>query len=369
MFDSISRSSLQLAVLLSSTLLGCPHPTQPGETGDSGGPDTVPCQDSYDDPTTGLPDLRCTQAANDSDYFWFAREAIEAAEHRVHVIEYLLYDSGLAEQLLLELVDAAERGVEVKVLADEASSDTEDVVDWLRSQAGGAIQAKLDSGSTTSHNKLIIADDVSLVGSHNMSSSALASNHESSMYLTEADVTAYYEDYFQSMWANSDNDPALTKPSRQDLVPIKNREIYSYLEGCMDGAQERVRLVMYALVYYDDGLSPTYDLAQSILAAHSRGLDVAVVLDQSDWIVANDINDAAIDLLRGRGVPLRVTDRDTTTHAKMLLCDDTVIVGDANWSYSSMEDYNGTSVQVGRPAVAQQYIEWFEEIWEESEAP
>ncbi len=351
-------ASLVLA-LACPLVLGCPT-TEPSETGDSE-PELT-----GDD---GLPDLAVTQAANDSDYFWFARESIEAAEERVHVIEYLLYDSGLAGELLGELVDAAERGVEVKVLADEASDDTEDSLDWLVAESGGAIQAKFDSGSTTSHNKLIIADDVSLVGSHNMSSSALSGNHESSMYVAEAEVTGFFEDYFQSMWASSDNDPSLSKPANEQVVPIKNKEIAGYLEACLDGAQEQVRLVMYAMVTYDDASSDVYVLTQAVYAAHDRGLDVKVVLDQSDWISDNDINDEAIVGLQARDVPLRLADRNTTTHAKMLLCDDTVIVGDANWSYSSMELYNGTSVQVTRGNVADQYREWFDEIWDEGGAP
>ena len=243
------------------------------------------------------------------------------------------------------------------------------MLDWLRSQSDDAIQAKLDSGSTTTHNKLIIADDVSLVGSHNLSSSALAENHEASIYVAEAEVTGFYEDYFQALWVNSDADPSLEKPDNSTVVPIKNKEIAAYLESCLDGAQERVRLIMYAMVTYEDSSSDVYVLTRALLAAHERGLDVKVVLDQSDWITDNDINDQAIATFESRNVPLRLAERDTTTHAKVLLCDDTVIVGDANWSYSSMELYNGTSVLVSRTAVVDQYWEWFDEIWAEGEEP
>jgi phosphatidylserine/phosphatidylglycerophosphate/cardiolipin synthase-like enzyme len=348
--------SLILAALFAQA---CPAP-RGGETGDSEPDSTIP---------SGTPDLGISQAANDSDYFWFARESIEAAQTRVHVIEYLLYDTGLAEQLLLELVDAAERGVEVKLLADETVEDTAGNLDWLRDASGGAIQAALDSTGTVSHNKLIIADSVTLVGSHNMSSSALSANHEASMYMVEADVTDFYEAYFQSMWADSDIDPSIDKPDRDDIVPIKNDEIGGQLLGCLSDAQERVRLVMYAVSYRPGDSGDVTSLVNSVVQAHDRGVDVQVVLDQSDWIESNDINDEAIALFQQQGVALRLAERGVTTHAKMLLCDDTIIVGDANWSYSSMELYNGTSVAVTRPAVAAQYLAWFDEIWEEGEAP
>ena len=113
--------------------------------------------------------------------------------------------------------------------------------------------------------------------------------------------------------------------------------------------------------------SQVNSLTEDLADAHQRGIDVQVVLDQSDWIYQNDINDEAMEYLLGAGVPLRNSPRDVTTHAKMLMCDSRVIVGDANWSYSSFELYNGTSVQVEREDVAAQYEEWFQEIWQESE--
>ncbi len=354
------------ALLLAGLAVACtPDPDGPVD-------DTSPagaCVPGENDPSTGQPDLRCTQAANDREYFWFAREAIEAAQTRVHVMEYLLYDTGEAGLLLEELIDAAERGVEVKVLADEEVDETAGVISWLESASGGAIDGKLDSSSTVSHNKLIIADDVTLVGSHNMSSSALGDNHEGSVYIVEPEVTSFYEAYFQAKWVDSGSSPSATKPSVDGIVPIIDDEIGGYLLDCLDGAQQEIRLVMYALAYRPGDSGDVTTLINHLVQAHDRGVDVAVVLDQSDWIASNDINDEAIDLLESRGVSLRLADRDVTTHAKVLRCDDTVIVGDANWSYSSMELYNGTSVQVTREAVAEQYRVWFDEIWDEGEAP
>jgi len=355
-----------VAALAFSALLLAGCPSTPPEPDDSAPDDSADPGCAVSNP----PDLACTQAAFDRDYFYFAREAVRAADARVHVIEYLLYDSGLAELLLQELVAAAERGVEVKVLADEAGDpDTSETISWLRSASDDAIEAKLDSPDTTTHDKLIVADDITLVGSHNMSSSSLADNHESSAYLVDGEVTAFYEAFFQALWADSDRDPSLTTPPGTEIVPIKNREIADHLLDCMDGAQEQVRLVMYAISYRQGESGAVTDLVNHLVAAHDRGVDVAVVLDQSDWITDNHINDEVIELFQSRGVPLRLAEREVTTHAKALRCDGTVIVGDANWSYSSMELYNGTSVQITLPLVTEQYGEWFDAIWAAGEAP
>jgi len=316
-----------------------------------------------------LPDLGRTQTAFDGDYFWFARESIEAASQRVHLVEYMLYDGTLTGDLLDELLDAAARGVEVKVLADEEGDETSQVLSRLESESGGAIATRLDSSSTTPHHKLIIADGVALVGSHNFSDSALGWNNEASMYLVEAGVVDFYEDYFQALWSDSSQDPALPATEADGVVPIANRDIADHLLGCMDGAQQELRLVLYALSYRQGEANDVTTLLNHLIAAWQRGVDVQVVLDQSDWIRQNGINDEAIDLLLDQQVPLRLSDPDTVTHAKAMRCDQTVIVGDANWSYSSMELYNGTSVQVTRGEVADSYEAWFLDIWDEGEEP
>ncbi len=345
------------ALLASSALcLSCSDP----EGGDSSQP-----TDSGGD--TAVSGLGGTQAINDRDFFYFARESIEAATRRVHVIEYMIYNSGTVTDLLDALAEAAARGVEVRVLADEEGDETAAALSYMESASGGSLVGSLDSSSTTTHNKLIIADDVALVGSHNFSSSALGYNNEASMYVVDTQAVDYFERYFQALWLDSDADPQLDKDSAASVVPIKNREIDDALAACIADAQSSIRLVLYALCYRESDDSQVNSLTEDLADAHQRGIDVQVVLDQSDWIYQNDINDEAMEYLLGAGVPLRNSPRDVTTHAKMLMCDSRVIVGDANWSYSSFELYNGTSVQVEREDVAAQYEEWFQEIWQESE--
>ena len=56
-------------------------------------------------------------------------------------------------------------------------------------------------------------------------------------------------------------------------------------------------------------------------------------------------------------------------HAKVLRCDDRVIVGDANWSYSGLALYSGLSVVLEVSEVVEGYGGWLDAIWEGSQAP
>jgi len=302
--------------------------------------------------------------ANNRDYAPYAIEAIDAASERVHVIEYVIYNSGTVTDLLDAMVAAADRGVEVKLLADEEADDIDDVLAFLED---GGVTAKKDSPEKTTHNKLIIADDISLVGSHNFSTSAMEYNNEASVRICDPRVADYYEGYFQALWQSPTVTPVLSKPNSPPVTPLHNSEIVEHLEACLTEASSRVRVVLYAACYrHDYPGSDANRMVEGLVEAHQAGLDVKVILDQSDWMVEQHINDAAIDMLVAGGVELRFPAPGRVTHAKMLLCDDTVIVSDANWCYSGFTLYNGTSAQIDSADFAGQYIEYFDSIWQHS---
>jgi phosphatidylserine/phosphatidylglycerophosphate/cardiolipin synthase-like enzyme len=344
-------------LLLASTLCvaGC-----------AGGCASDPASDDDDD-DDATADL-AVMPANDADYHGLALGAIEQATERVHVIEYVIYNEGPVATLLDAMVDAHGRGVEVKLLADEAGYETDVAVSWLQSVG---IEAKYDSPETTTHNKLIIVDDRTLVGSHNFSTNAMTVNHESSALVADAAVTDWYEGYFQALWLDSDDDPTLDTDTSHWIVPLKNREIPGALDQCISNAQQRVRVLLYAMVYTDEYPdSDTNRMVERLVQAHQQGIDVQVVLDQSTWIVDNEINDRAIEVLRAGGVDLRYAPTGGgVTHAKLTVCDNVTIVSDANWSYSAFAWYNGTSVKIVSPEVAEQYLEYFDGIREASRVP
>ncbi len=319
------------------------------------------CPTRPDDPLSPV-DPDSVRPVNDREFAVAARDAIDSATTRVHVIEYVIYDSGAVHDLLQAMVDAAGRGVEVKVLADETADDTADALAFLES---GGVDVSFDSPDTTTHNKLIVADDVTLVGSHNFSHSALSYNHEASLRVDDPTVTAFYEAYFQALWEDPDPEPLLDDPGTDPVVPIADRDIAGRLDGCITGARERIRVVMYAISYRDDYPDSEVNLlVEELVAAHVRGVDVAVVLDRSDWIDSNGINDRAAEVLLAGDVPLRSAPSSQTTHAKVVVCDDTVIVGDANWSYSAFDKYHGTSLQVTSADRADEYVVWFDGLWD-----
>lgn len=305
--------------------------------------------------------------ANNRDYLPIALEIIAGAEERVHLIEYVIYPDGSVRVLLDALIAAAERGVEVKLLADETGGSTAEALELLRA---GGVEARFDDPSVLTHNKLIIADDQVLVGSTNLTSNALDQNNESNILIDDANVAAYYEAYFQALWDDPAAEPAVTWGRETRLVPLSNRDIFQAYLTCLQESEREIELVLYAM-RYDDAYptSPYNRLVDALIEAHRRGTRVRVVLDASDWIVDNEINDRATELLLEAGVPLRNPPPSRITHAKLLICDDTVVVSDANWALSALERYHGTSVRVTDADLAGEYRAYAQMIWDQSREP
>ena len=335
-----------------------------------------PAQPSpFDNPTTGdtedtvpsipVVEVGPTRAINNRDYLLAALDAIDAAQEHIRVAQYLLYDDTPVDALLQHLTDAAERGVLVQVLADEEGSETEEILSDLANQN---IETQLDTKNTTLHNKLIVADNVVVVGSHNLTDAAMDRNHEGSVLVNDAEVATWYASWFDAMWVDPTPDPVTDPWTRTDLVPIADRMITEALLSCIEQATEDIEVLIYAIAY--DANYPGSDVDRLLTAledAHDSGVEVRVVVDGSFWIIDNHVNDAAIARLDDAGIQLWRTPASVTNHAKVLRCDDTVIISDANWSYSGLELMHGTSLQATTNDLSAAYRSWIKTIREDAD--
>jgi len=292
--------------------------------------------------------------------------ALAAAETRVRVAQYTLWDSGAVVDLVDALGDAAERGVRVQVLADEEASDTPGLLAELEARG---VETQLDSPDVTLHNKLWIIDDAVLTGSHNMSNSALTANREVSVRVTDPEAVAAFSDWFDAVWAAPESDPTIAAMSGATRAYFDDAVLDGVL-GCIAQSRESLRVAMYAFSWSDEYPGGEVDqVLQALLAAHARGVALQVVLDGSSWIVDNAINEGAIAQLTTAGVPVRVADNEAVVHAKVMVCDQTAFVSDANWSYSGMVRYHGASVAVDGARVADPLAAWIDGLWRDGKVP
>lgn len=104
-------------------------------------------------------------------------------------------------------------------------------------------------------------------------------------------------------------------------------------------------------------------VSEALLAAHKRGIKVAVVADQK----GNSTRYTAVNFLANHGVSVRLNGNYTIMHHKFMVIDGiSVQLGSFNYS-SAAVDKNAENVLLlkGVPDIASQYAEEWKRLWDE----
>jgi phosphatidylserine/phosphatidylglycerophosphate/cardiolipin synthase-like enzyme len=148
--------------------------------------------------------------------------------------------------------------------------------------------------------------------------------------------------------------PAFAGPIEVAFSP--NRGATELIVKTIGQAKHTVRVAAYSFT--------SSDIAEALLDAHRRGVDVKLVVDRSQ--VRPDPTDASI--LAGQGLPVRADYRYAIMHDKFVVVDgETVEEGSFNFTVAA-ESRNAENVLVIHDAdVAAQYGKEWNRLWTESE--
>ena len=204
------------------------------------------------------------------------------------------------------------------------------------------------------HAKLVVVDGrIVLLGSTNWTGNSMGNNNESNVRLDDPALAAAFARYFAALWTDSAAEPDLPAVESGAVKTVVNRQYFPEVLGLFNAATQRIRVVMYGISY-----SPKYaggkvnQLVEALAAARARGVDVAVIIDLSDYnALLNKVNRPAKEFLAGAGVAVFDDPAKTTTHAKLIVADDVAVVGSGNWGKDALETRNETCVAVRDAAV------------------
>jgi phosphatidylserine/phosphatidylglycerophosphate/cardiolipin synthase-like enzyme len=139
-------------------------------------------------------------------------DLLPRARRSVHIVMYRMsiypnYPDSVANKLVDELIAAAARGLDVRVLIDDCSYYADSADANLASaitlhQRG--IEVRFDAPEETTHAKLVVIDGESVIlGSTNWNYYSLERNVEANVALLRIPaVAAPFEDYFERLWAS-----------------------------------------------------------------------------------------------------------------------------------------------------------------------
>jgi phosphatidylserine/phosphatidylglycerophosphate/cardiolipin synthase-like enzyme len=302
------------------------------------------------------------------DYMPVLLESLRTARSSVKVAHFEFHPDETTEIIAKAMGSAAKRGVSVRVLIESSLDFNKEGLLMLEQEK---INAKLDNPSKILHTKLVVIDKKKvLIGSTNFSGNSLNNNNEVNVCISGGRIGAFFSDYFESLWRgeSANANPSPTSATVRGVTPFTDRKHMSVIKKTIDSSTNRLCLIMYGTRYYSEQPdSPSTRLVDSLATAAQRGVDVHVILEKSDYnSTLNRLNrETARRLLKG-GVVVRFDRQSVTTHAKMLIADDKVIIGSANWGYQALMQRHEASVLIDHPRLAQYFKGYFTTIWKRS---
>lgn len=268
---------------------------------------------------------------------------IDSAERTLDVQMYLFTVRALADRL----VDARERGVNVRVIIDPDTDGDAAVRSTLA--AGGVPVRDANSLFEFAHAKYLVIDgEAAVIMSANFNGGAMSEERNYGIIDRDPDDVADLQAIFAADWAAAGGEsaqPADLSCTRLIVSPNNAKQRILELIG---SARETLELeIMY--------LAET-NVREAIAAAQQRGVSVRVIL--------GDRQDDSIPALRAAGIPVRFP--TFSLHAKLIIADGVAFVGSQNLSNTALTRNREAGALVFEPAPAQLIRNQFESDWASS---
>ncbi|MCX5703425.1 MAG: phospholipase D-like domain-containing protein [Candidatus Omnitrophica bacterium] len=156
-----------------------------------------------------------------------------------------------------------------------------------------------------------------------------------------------------------------------EVVDISGKKYFPAVKEVLSKAQKSIYLVMY-FVQFDPKVkkSPVSELVEELVSAHNRGVKVKVILDQNviwgnkgEIKRRDDKNETLFMHLKKLGIEVYYDNLFTVTHSKAIVIDEeTVILGSANWTESSLRNNREASCKAQSKELAKEFLADFAEI-------
>jgi len=161
--------------------------------------------------------------------------------------------------------------------------------------------------------------------------------------------------------------PLCSFSASDNVIPVVNSNYFNITYNEISNAKESIDIILYEFKWYDSNNS-VVKIRESLIDAAERGVSIRIILDQSEyWDQITELskeNKKTGDYLAGKGILVKYDSLKQTTHNKMLIIDnEIVILGSHNWGYSAFTKNNEASVMIKDKGTAEYYGDYFENLW------
>ncbi|NPA28148.1 MAG: hypothetical protein GXN91_03770, partial [Epsilonproteobacteria bacterium] len=251
------------------------------------------------------------------------------------------------------LIDAHNRGVEVKVVTDDTTIDDDVYVELIES----GIEVIDDANSSKlMHNKFLVVDNEILwSGSGNYTVYAFYRNYENYVRVKSKEIAAIYKKEFDYLYTHNNSD--------YDGGEVKNIEIYfspdsDFEEKIVELIKESNKSIEFLAFAFTN-----YKIAYALVGAKERGVEVKGVMDESQ----NEFQTYSVyDDLKEEGIDVKLSDRKL--HSKVFIFDDKIVItGSYNFTKSANDENNENSLVIYDSNISKAYIDNFNFIYQRAQ--
>ena len=285
-------------------------------------------------------------------------------------IDFAIYGLGNVPDIEKALINAKNRGVKIRYVVDEDENHN-NIYDKTQNLKTALPDYKTDYtegaskrlNSAIMHNKFFIFDnDKVWLGSANVSETDLSGfNANNVIFIKSKDLAQIYENEFEQMY----NDNFHTKKKSEGIKTVdvdgnsvtaafspQDKIITNLLIPIINNAQKSIYIETFIFTHKA--------LAQSLIDAQKRGVEVKIIVDATNTSGANSM----IKTLRDNGVKVKVENYAGKMHMKTILVDsDYFIAGSMNLSNSG-ENYNDENLLIIRNAqINANARKFFDYLW------
>lgn len=145
---------------------------------------------------------------------------------------------------------------------------------------------------------------------------------------------------------------------------LNNRAYAPRVNELLNASGSSICVILYVMKYDGDSVDHAANrMIRSLASARERGVEVKVLLDH---VTAESYPDTTNYLFR-KGVAYRISPANVTTHAKLIVIDDSVTVaGSHNWTYSAASENNETGVVLHSRETALAEREYFNGLYDKT---
>jgi phosphatidylserine/phosphatidylglycerophosphate/cardiolipin synthase-like enzyme len=248
------------------------------------------------------------------------------------------------------LIEAYNRGLDVKVMVDDEYRDDEDIV-ALKS---AGIEVFDDEKSALMHNKFLIVDEkVVWSGSTNYTYYAFYRNYENALRIESSEVALFYKKQFDELVAH-DVKQLIYDGDGLDIFFSPEDDFRDKLIALIDGATFNIYFMIYVFT--------NQDIADALIRARDRGVIVKGVFDES----FNVNQYSKYDYLKSKGLDVKLDGNSFLLHDKVMIFDGRIVVtGSYNFTNAANNDNAENSLVIDNTEIYQKYEDEFFKIYDE----